>query len=186
MKLRNKLITLILIPILVVSCTSVPPLDFIVADVGPIENRKDASLLSVTAGYAPQSKQRKMECNNYDVPRIFKEGLQDAINRSLAFKDDAVKKVNLSVRILTCDMPAFGAAMTTKFAAIYEIVDRENGDLLFSETVSSEGVVPMDYAFVGLVRAQESVNRAARNNIADFINTLNDADISNPIFKGNN
>ena len=118
MKLRNKLITLILIPILVGSCTSVPPLDCKVADVGPIENRKDASLLSVTAGYAPQSKQRKMECNNYDVPRIFKEGLQDAINRSLAFKDDAVKKVNLSVRILTCDMPAFGAAMTTKFAAI--------------------------------------------------------------------
>ena len=49
----------------------------------------------------------------------------------------------------------------------------------------SEGVVPMDYAFVGLVRAQESVNRSARNNIADFINLLNDADISNPIFRGN-
>ena len=75
--------------------------------------------------------------------------------------------------------------MTTKFGAIYEIIDRENGDLLFSETVMSEGVVPMDYAFVGLVRAQESVNRSARNNIADFINLLNDADISNPIFRGN-
>ena len=56
----------------------------------------------------------------------------------------------------------------------------------FSETISSDGVVPMDYAFVGVVRAQESVNRAARNNIADFINILNDADISNPIFRGGN
>ncbi len=186
MNLKNKIITFILLPAFVVSCTTVPPLDFIVADVGPIENRKDASLLSVTTGYAPQSKQKKMECNNYDVPRIFKEGLQDAINRSLAFRDGAEKKVNLSVRIVTCDMPAFGAAMTTKFAAIYEIVDRENGDLLFSETISSDGVVPMDYAFVGVVRAQESVNRAARNNIADFINILNDADISNPIFRGGN
>ena len=185
MNIKSNFLAFWIIPIFAISCTSVPPLDFIVQDVGVVDNRKDASLLSITAGYAPQSKQRKMECNNYDVPRIFKEGLQDAINRSLAFKDDADQKVNLSVRIVTCDMPAFGASMTTKFGAIYEIIDRENGDLLFSETVMSEGVVPMDYAFVGLVRAQESVNRSARNNIADFINLLNDADISNPIFRGN-
>ena len=165
------------------SCTTVPPLDFIVEDVGIIDNRKDADLLSITTGYAPKSKQKKMECNNYEVPRIFKEGLQDAINRSLAFKDGAETKVNLSVRIITCDLPAFGAAMKSTFGAIYEIVDRENGDLIFSEILISEGVVPANYAFAGAVRAQESVNRAVRNNIADFINTLNDADIKNPIFR---
>jgi hypothetical protein len=74
--------------------------------------------------------------------------------------------------------------MTTKTAAIYEIVDRKTGDLLFAETIESEGVVPMNYAFVGYVRAIESLNRAVRNNIADFINRLDNSDLSKPMFLG--
>lgn len=92
-------------------------------------------------------------------------------------------KVNLSVRITEFDIPAAGVAMTTKASAIYEIVDRGTGDLLFTQKISSEGVVPFDYAFMGVVRAVESWNRAVRNNIADFINVLIDSDLSQPVFE---
>ena len=181
-KLSAALICCFLV-LLVTGCTAVPPVDFTVQDVGPVSNRKDAELKSLTVGFAPQSQQGKVEANA-TIPPVWKEGLQDALNRSLVFRDDGERKVNLSVRITEFDIPAAGVSMKTKVSAIYEIVDRATGDLLFAEKVTSEGVVPFDYAFVGVVRMVESWNRAVRNNIADFINLLEQADISKPIYKG--
>ena len=43
----------------------------------------------------------------------------------------------------------------------------------------------MDYAFMGVIRATESMNRAVRNNIADFINSLESADLSKAMYKAN-
>jgi hypothetical protein len=74
--------------------------------------------------------------------------------------------------------------METKVAAIYEVIDRGNGSMLYSELIESKGIVPMNYAFVGFVRARESVNRAIRNNIADFIHSLDQADLTKPVFAG--
>ncbi len=162
-------------------CTSVPPVDFTVQEVGIVSDRKDAELRSLTVGFAPQSQQTNVEANA-TIPPLWKEALQDSINRSLIFRDDMETKVNLTVRITEFDVPAGGASMTTRVAAIYEIVDRSNGDMLFTQKISSEGVVPFDYAFLGVARAVESWNRAVRNNIADFINTLENSDISKPVF----
>ena len=159
-----------------------PPIDFTVQDVGPIKNRKNAELKSITVGYATAEQKQGDIDTGYAIPGIWKEALVDALNRSLAFKDDSDVKVNLSVRIVEFDMPSFGATMTTTTAAIYEIMDRETGNLLMTETITSEGVVPMDYAFVGATRATESINRAARNNIAEFINRLEQIDFSKPVF----
>ena len=169
--------------ILLSGCVSVPPVDFTVQDVGMVSQRKDAELISMTVGFAPQAQQKKVEANA-TIPPVWKEALQDAINRSLIFQDDASKKINLSVRISEFDIPGARFSMTTKVTAIYEIVDRSNGDLLFAQEISSEGVVPTDYAFAGVTRMVESWNRAVRNNIADFINTLEQADISKALFKG--
>lgn len=164
-------------------CATIPPVDFTVQEVGMVKNRKNAQLLSMTVGFAPKAQQDKVEANA-TIPPLWKEGLQDAINRSLVFRDDATAKVNLSVRITKFDVPAAGAAMTTQVGAIYEIVDRANGDLLFSQKIESEGVVPWNYAFAGVTRAVESWNRAVRNNIADFIKKFEEADISKPVFVG--
>ncbi|WP_206613468.1 hypothetical protein [Parahaliea mediterranea] len=164
-------------------CASIPPVDFTVQDVGMVTNRKNAEMKSLTVGYAPQSQQRNVEANA-TIPPVWKEGLQDAINRSLIFSDDTEMKVNVSVRITEFDIPAFGASMTTSVGAIYEIVDRETGDLLFAEEIMSEGVVPAGYALNGQARAVESWNRAVRNNIADFIKLLEQADFSKPMFEG--
>jgi hypothetical protein len=186
MKNKTPLIALILVAIAFLSgCTSIPPVDFTVQDVGMVDNRKDLELKSMTVGFAPQAQQKKVEANA-TIPPVWKEALQDAINRALVFRDDASRKINLSVRITEFDIPSGGASMTTKVSAIYEIVDRGTGDLIFAQEITSEGVVPFDYAFQGATRAVESWNRAVRNNIADFINVLDAADLSNPIFKGTN
>ena len=164
-----------------VGCSSLPPADFTVQDVGVLDNRKDVELKSITVGYASHDQQGKVE-GTHVVPPLWKEALTDALNRSLAFNDTGPVKVNLSVRIVEFDVPAAGFAMRTKVAAIYEIVDRASGDLLFAESISSEGVVPMDYAFMGVIRATESMNRAVRNNIADFISSLEAADLTKPMY----
>jgi hypothetical protein len=166
-----------------VGCASVPPVDFTVQEVGMVSNRQDAELRSLTVGYAPQKQQRKVEADA-SIPPVWKEALQDALNRSLVFTDDASRKVNLSVRITEFEIADPGFDMTTKVSAIYEIIDRSNGDLLLAEEIRSEGVVPANYAFAGHVRMVESWNRAVRNNIADFINLLEQADLSKAMFKG--
>ena len=183
MKLKSFVILAILNILVLTGCTTVPPVDFTVQDVGMVDNRKDAELKSLTVGFAPQTQQSTVEADA-TIPPLWKESLTDALNRSLVFKDDMDKKVNLSVRITEFDIPAGGASMTTRVSAIYEIVDRNNGDLLFTQKISSEGVVPWDYAYSGLVRGVESWNRAVRNNIADFINILDNSDISKPVFRG--
>ena len=163
------------------SSCAVPPVDFMVQDIGMVSSRKNVELKSLTVGYASQTQQKKVESNHNVVP-VWKEGLQDAINRSLIFRDDTKTKVNLSVRITQFDVPAAGISMTTKVSAIYEIVDRSNGNLLFAQEISTEGVVPFGYSAYGLTRAVESINRSVRNNIADFIGILEKSDLRKPVF----
>lgn len=179
---RRTLVSIGAALILLTGCQTPAPLDFTVQDVGPLTNRKDAEMRSLTVGYAAQSQQKKVD-STHEIPPIWKEALTDALNRSLAFRDDADLRVNVSVRIVELDVPAAGFDMKTTAGAIYEILDRETGDLLFAETITTEGVVPLDYAFAGVTRAIESVNRSVRNNIAEFINRLEDADISLPIYE---
>ena len=170
--------------IFAVGCTSVPPVDFTVQDVGVVDIRKNVELRSLTVGYATQLQQRKV-ASNHNVPPIWKEGLQDAINRSLIFKDDVATKVNVSVRITEFVTPSqrSGIEARTTVSAIYEIVDRGTGNLLMAQEITSDGFVPFDYAVLGQVKVVESINRAVRNNIADFINLVEATDLSKPIFE---
>ena len=179
----KNMFALLFLSMLLSGWQTIPPLDFNVQDVGMVDHRKNAELKSLTVGFAPQAQQKTMETNS-TLPPIWKSGLTDALNRSLVFQDDQSIKVNLSVRIVEVDAPDAGFDMETKVGAIYEVIDRGNGAMLYSELIESKGVVPMDYAFMGIVRARESVNRAIRNNIADFIHSLDQADLAKPVFAG--
>jgi len=75
------------------------------------------------------------------------------------------------------DVPAAGFAMVSDCGAIYEITDRSAGEVVFSENIRTSGTTPVDYAFAGVIRMQESMNRCVRNNIENFINLLDGTDI---------
>ena len=163
-------------------CMTVPPLDFMVENVGQVSSRKNVEMKSLTVGFAPQSQQGVIE-SDASLPPIWKEGLTDAINRALIFRDSSNRKVNVSVRITEADGAGAGITMTTKVSAIYEIVDRGNGNLLFAEKISTTGSVPFKYSALGVVRQRESANRAVRNNIAAFISKLEAADLTKAVFR---
>lgn len=164
--------------------TKLPPLSFSVPNVGLASHKIDAEIKSLTVTTA-----RPDEATGDFAPGVgpqtcalWKTSLQEALDKMLIFQDDSAKKVSLSVKILKLEVPGAGLSFTTKTDAKYEITDRSNGDIIYSGVINAEGTTPANYAFLGLARARESINRAVQNNILQFLQVLDTLDISKPMF----
>ena len=156
MKTYKNLFLILISAVLFSSCNSMPPLDMTLSSI-PDVNRQSVELKSITVGYVAKTRGIKLETNHL-VPPAWETALKDAINRSLLFQDDVDRNITISVRINHFDIPAAGFAMTSDCGAIYEIMDRSNGNIIFTTDVRSSGTTPMDYAFMGVTRVQESIN----------------------------
>ena len=164
-------------------CTSLPPLNFSVPDVGVSNKKVDAEVRSVTVTLArPDEKKGDMPLGIEEITKFWKESLQEALDRMAIFKDDSKNKVSIQVKILAFDLPSFGLEWTSKSIARYEIIDRATGSIIYTQEIASTGVVPVSHAFMGAVRSRESVNRAAQNNIKQFLQAIETIDIEKPMF----
>lgn len=158
---------------LLTGCVSAPPLNFSVQGVEPSKRKVDAELRSVSVSYAAPSEQSgEVPSDGEGIPILWERALSEAINKSSIFDDDAEKKVNLFVKINELDPPAAGITMVTDTSAKYLLVNRKTGETILEETVTTKGIVPPGYAFAGIVRAKESINRAVQNNIQEFLSRL--------------
>lgn len=164
--------------------TTRPPMNFSVPNVGVTQKKIDAELKSMTVTIArPEEKTGNLPAGMETlVPQLWQTALTESLNRMAVFQDDASKKVNLSVKILKLDIPRFGSGMTTMTGARYELMDRKTGDLIYAQDIQSSGEVPWDYAFEGVTRVRESINRAVQNNIKQFLQALETIDASKPMF----
>jgi len=165
-------------------CGSVPPLNFSVPNVGVSQKKIDAEMKSMTVTIArPDEKTGDLPVGMEQmVPQLWQTALTESLNKMAIFQDDATKKVNVSVKILKLNPPSAGFAMTTETAARYEITDRKTGDVIFTQDITSSGTTPMDYAFLGVARMRESINRAVQNNITQFLQALETVDVKKPMF----
>lgn len=171
--------------LLVSGCAAPPPINFSVPNVGFSTKKIDAEMKSMTVTIArPDEKTGNLPqaMTVLQVPQLWQTSLTEALNKMVIFTDDSSNKVNLTVKILKLDVPTFGVSMTSSTAARYELINRRNGAIVYTQDIESSGVVPADYAFVGTTRALESVNRAVQNNIALFLQALQTVDISKPMF----
>ena len=178
------------------ACTKRLPVNFLAPNIGVSSTKLDAELKSLTVSIAspdeatgeirPFSFVRPYgEFQPYPVSLyagLWKTALEEAFNRMAIFKDDSPKKVSLAVKVLKMDTPDFGGEMTTHASARYEIIDRSNGSIIFTTDISTSGVVPFDHAFVGVIRARESINRSVQNNIIQFLQVLETVEIDKPMF----
>lgn len=167
--------------------TSMPPANFSVPNVGISEHRLDAEVRSITVTYGRPDEQIGQidffvfgEGSNVSI--AWKTALEEALNRMLIFTDGGSKTVSISVKILKLYVPIFGISPTAKSVARYEIIDRTNGDVIFSQDVSSSGTTPLTYAWDQTVLVRESVNRAVQNNIALFLQAAETIDLAKPMF----
>lgn len=166
------------------ACSTNPPLNFSVPNVGVSAKKVDAELKSLTVSLArPDEAKGKIPAQaQHEVPQMWQNALTEALNKMAIFRDDAPRKLSLSVKILAIDIPSFGASMTTKTIARYELIDRADGSIVYTQDVSADGEVPFNFAFAGIVRARESISRSAQNNIAQFLQALETVDTSKPMF----
>lgn len=163
-----------------------PPLNYAVPEVGVSRVKHDAELKSITVSIANQSEATgRLHPNMGRTPELWKNSLQEGVNSMIIFKDDAPKKVNLAVKILKFDPPANGFDLTTKTEARYEIVDRSNGDIIYSQNIATSGTVEFQENSLAVARIIESANRAVRNNIGQFLQGLESIDFKKPMFPAN-
>ena len=185
------------ITVLLSGCGSLPPMNFSAPNVGLASKKIDAEMKSLTVTVARPDektgnldfKYASMDINGQGggmgdqmVPQMWQTALTESLNRMAIFQDDATKKVNLSVKILKLDVPGSGISFTTNTTARYEIMDRKTGDLIFTQDISSSGTTPADFAFLGIARMRESINRAVQNNITQFLQALETVDVQKPMF----
>ncbi len=164
-------------------CAQLPPLNFSVPNVGPAGTKIEAEVKSITVTMGrPDEVTGEMARGVEGLAPMWQTALIEALNRNVIFRDEAKMKVSLSVKVLKFEIPAFGGEMTTQTMARYEIIDRNTGDIILTQDISAAGVVPFDYAFVGVIRARESINRSVQNNIASFLQVLPTVDITKPMF----
>lgn len=164
-------------------CASVPPLNFSVPNVGVSNKKIDAEMKSITVSLArPDEQKGDIQAGMEGVPPLWKSSLEESLNRMAIFKDNSENKVSLSVKVLALDIPSFGVTFTTKTIARYELINRADGSIIYTQDISSSGTVSPGYAFAGIVRARESINRAVQNNITQFLQALETVDMTKPMF----
>jgi len=158
-------------------------MNFSVPNVGVSNKKIDAEIKSITVSLArPDEQKGDIQLGMEEIPPLWKSSLEESLNRMAIFNDNSDKKISLSVKILAIDVPSFGASVTTKAIARYELISRSNGSIIYTQDISSTGTVPMSYTIVGVVRGRESLNRAVQNNITQFLQALETVDISKPMF----
>lgn len=178
-----KKIFAIIFALALTGCAAPPPLNFSVPDVGVSQSKIDAEVKTITVTLArPDEAKGSMPMGMEGITNFWKESLQEAIDRMAIFKDESKNKLSVQVKILAFETPGFGASMTSKSIARYELIERSTGSIVLTQDIAAEGIVPFDHAFLGVTRARESINRAAQNNIKLFLQALESVDISKPMF----
>jgi len=174
-------ICLLLLTGLLAACSPPQPLNFSVQNVQPSPARLDADLRTITVTpAAPNERTGTLPPAVASVTTTWKEATQEALSRSALFNDDSRRHVNLEIKILKFDAPGMGITFPTDTDASYTLVDRQDGAVIFRKVISAQGTTPGDFSLVGAVRARESINRSAQNNIAAFLQALETSQIATP------
>lgn len=148
----------------------VPPLNFSVPNITPSPEKVQAEVKSITVALARADEQETVfQPGQETLTPVWKTGLEEALDKAAVFRDDAPRKVSINVKILKTEVPSIGISFTVTAAALYTVTDRATGKPLFSERIETKGTTPADFAFLGLARAREAVNRAVQANIARFV-----------------
>jgi hypothetical protein len=166
---------------LLAACNPPQPLNFSVLNVQPSPTVVDADLkvITVTPG-APTERTGDLPPGVADLATPWRVATEEALGRAAIFNDGSQRHVNLEIKVLKFDVPGFSATFPTDTDARYTLVDRSTGMAIFSQVISAQGTTPMDFAFLGVIRARESINRSAQNNIAAFIGAISASSIATP------
>lgn len=184
--IRIKLFAIAILGILLSGCaTQAPTLNFTPNDAPPVKNKVHAELKSITVSIAKEEEklgdtQVGFFGNQYEQSfrTTFKDALEEAIVKSAVFNDLSDQKVSLTAKVMKFQTPSAGVTFETAMIVRYELIDRRTGQLVFRKDIESSGSVSFDYAFNGAIRSAEARNISVRNNISNFITSLEEVKLA--------
>jgi hypothetical protein len=163
-------------------CATPQPPDFTIRDAIPVKNKQEAELRSITVVYDADAKisvdMTYLARSNVDTASLWKEGLTDALNRTVVFQDDKKLKVSLSVRIAEIKWGEGLVKDDLIVIALYEVIDRATGKILFEENIKGNGSLSVSDVFLGEKRIRMMFEIAVRENIKSFINTVSEINLA--------
>lgn len=169
----------IAIAFLMSACGVMPPVSFTVPNVQASKNKINAELKSLTVNNASPSEAKGLILAiNPNVQDQWKNSLTEALNKKSIFKDDAIRKVNIAVKILKISGEG-GINSEIDVIALYEIIDRNDGSIIFSKEISTKGTYPLDFN-PGIVRVTHSLNNGVRENISEFLTSIENLELGLP------
>ncbi|PJG86615.1 UDP-N-acetylglucosamine acyltransferase [Conservatibacter flavescens] len=177
----KKLLLVGLASALLVGCSAPAALNFTPTDLAPVTpaQKINSELKTISVSIATKEEQKgELQVgfmgNDYEqsFKTTFKDSLEDSFARTAIFSDDASNKLSLSAKILRFETPGMGFTFDTKLLVRYDFIDRKKGISQYVTEIESDGSVPLDYAFMGAIRATEARNRAVKANIQKLINDL--------------
>lgn len=177
----KKLLLVGLVSAMLVGCSAPAALNFTPTElVSVVQSQKiNSELKTISVSIATKEEQRgELQVgfmgNDYEqsFKTTFKDSLQDSFARVAIFNDDASNKLSLSAKVLRFETPGMAVNFNTILLVRYDFVDRKTGESKYVTEIESEGSVPFNYAFLGMVRATEARNRAVKINIQQLIEDL--------------
>ncbi|MDI9332728.1 MAG: UDP-N-acetylglucosamine acyltransferase [Alphaproteobacteria bacterium] len=162
-------------------CTVAPPspYNYSVPNVGLSRVKHNAELKSINVSYASQQEATgPISATDERTPELWKSALGNAVKSMAIFRNEALKRLDLSVKITRLEPSGRGFDMIANAEARYDLVDRSNGDIVYSQNIATSGKVTFGENMMVIARTIEARNIAVRNNIAIFLQSLESVDTS--------
>ena len=175
-----------------------PPLNFSVPNIGLSARPLDAEVRSLTVTLGrPDELMGLIDWEHVDdtgggaITAAWQNALQEALDRTLIFRDGGSKRVSVAVKVLKLEFSRDWEFTESSAEAVarYEVIDRTNGDIVYTQEIAASGAEPfgyegltMDAEYISELRIRESINRAVQNNISLFLQAAETIDVTKPMF----
>jgi len=132
----------------------------------------DYKVLNVNVQLASNSqKTGDLNILSSDYTLVFQDSLVKLLNDSKLFNATSKNNMHIKAIVLKNDLPAFGFDMTVLVDVLYEIKNQD-GKVLYSNIISSNGLATVGDKFVGVERGYLANDRAIQNNLKQLLSDL--------------
>jgi hypothetical protein len=132
----------------------------------------DLELKTVNAIIADKASQTGKVMMSATFPPLWRDAIQVSVDQAGLFKDDASRKVTITVTIKQFEYNPTGFSNTVTVEASYLMTDRSTGQVLFDRTISNTASSSVSKEYQARARLINLWNETTQDNIAKFVAAL--------------
>lgn len=137
----------------------------------------DMELKTVTMIIAEPPEQTGNVRMRPDFCNTWRDALQTVVDQAGVFRDDASRKVTIAGVIKKFDFNSAGFSNKCDVEVAYKVIDRSNGQSLFTKTITSGSSKNVGETFNARMRIIDIWNEATQENIRAFVDALKESNI---------